>query len=62
MEKNKTLKFIEENSNSIEQELATKQYIKENKYTKLKGLTKSGLLVIESDDEKIRINKSGRIV
>jgi len=62
VKKNKTLKFIEENSNSIEQELATKQYIKENKYSELKGLTKSGLLVIESDDEKIRINKSGRIV
>ena len=62
VEKNKTLKFIEENSNSIEQELATKRYIKENKYSKLKGLTNSGLLVIESDDEKISINKAGRIV
>ena len=62
VKKNKTLKFIEENSNSIEQELATKRYIKENKYSKLKGLTNSGLLVIESDDEKISINKAGRIV
>ena len=62
VKKNKIVKFIEENSTSIEQELATKQYIKENKYSKLKGLTESGLLVIESDDEQIRINKVGKIV
>ena len=59
--KNKINGSIKKLSRSIEQELSVKKYLNENKYSKLKGLTKKGEIVILSDDRNIFINKDGSI-
>lgn len=61
LNKNKINESIKKLSRSIEQELSVKKYLNENKYSKLKGLTKKGEIVILSDDKNIFINKDGSI-
>jgi hypothetical protein len=61
LNKNKINESIKKLSRSIEQELSVKKYLNENKYSKLKGLTKKGEIVILSDDKNIFIKKDGSI-
>jgi len=56
----KTNKVIEKHSNTVDQELSAKRFIKENKAT-IKGLTKNGKIVMISDGKKVYINKDGSI-
>ena len=46
---------------SIEQEVSTKKFIKENKSFNLNGVTKRGSLVFTSKNDKIIISKDGKI-
>ena len=56
----KTNKIIEKYSNTIDQELSVKKFIKENKAT-IKGLTKNGAMLIISEGKKVYIDKNGSI-
>tara|TARA_R110000851_G_scaffold32211_1_gene86624 strand:- start:171 stop:869 length:699 start_codon:yes stop_codon:yes gene_type:complete len=53
-------KVIEKHSNTINQELSAKKFIKENSATP-KGLTKSGALIMMSEGKKVYIDKNGSI-
>jgi len=53
-------KVIEKHSNSVDQELSAKKFIKENKAT-IKGLTKSGAILMISEGKKVYIDKNGSI-
>ena len=56
----RTNKIIEKHSNTVDQELSAKKFIKENKAT-IKGLTKNGTIVMISEGKKVYINKNGSI-
>ena len=56
----KTNKVIEKHSNTVDQELSAKKFIKENKAT-IKGLTKNGTIVMISEGKKVYIDKNGSI-
>ena len=53
-------KVIEKHSSTVDQELSAKKFIKENKAT-VKGLTKSGAILMISEDKKVYIDKNGSI-
>tara|TARA_R110000824_G_scaffold98447_1_gene234914 strand:+ start:7421 stop:8854 length:1434 start_codon:yes stop_codon:yes gene_type:complete len=59
--KNKINETIKNLSRTIEQELSVKKYLNENKYSKLKGLTKKGNIAILSDNKNIFITREGSI-
>ena len=59
--RNKLNGTIKKLSRTIEQELSVKKYLSENKYSKVKGLTKEGKIVISSGEQNIVVNKDGRI-
>ena len=61
VEKNKLSNTIKKLSKTIEQEIRVKKYLKENKYSRVKGLTKKGNIVILSDNKNIFVNKEGKI-
>ena len=61
MKKNKLSNTIKKLSKTIEQEIRVKKYLKENKYSRVKGLTKKGNIVILSDNKNIFVNKEGKI-
>jgi len=61
LKKNKINKLAERHSSSVEQELAVKKYIKENKNISINGKNKNGSLILTKGDKKILINKSGVI-
>ena len=61
MEKNKINETIKKLSQTVEQELSVKKYLNENKYSKLKGLTKKGNVAILSDNKNVFITKEGSI-
>jgi len=61
VEKNKLSNTIKKLSKTIEQEIRVKKYLKENKYSIVKGLTKKGNIVILSDNKNIFVNKEGKI-
>ena len=52
--------IIEKHSNTVDQELSAKKFIKENKAT-IKGLTKGGAILMISEGKKVYINKNGSI-
>ena len=52
--------IIEKHSKTVDQELSTKKFIKENKAT-IKGLTKSGAILIISEGKKVYVDKNGSI-
>jgi K+/H+ antiporter YhaU regulatory subunit KhtT len=56
----KTNRIIEKHSNTVDQELSAKRFIKENKAT-IKGLTKNGTIVMISEGKKVYIDKNGSI-
>ena len=53
-------KIIEKHSNTIDQELSAKKFIKENNATP-KGITKGGAIIMISEDKKVYIDKDGSI-
>ena len=59
--KNKINETIKKLSQTVEQELSVKKYLNENKYSKLKGLTKKGNVAILSDNKNVFITKEGSI-
>ena len=59
--KNKLNGTIKKMSKTVEQELSVKKYLSENKYSKVKGLTKEGKIVIASGEQNIVVNKDGSI-
>ena len=61
VKKNKINETIKKLSRTIEQELSVKKYLSENKYSKLKGLTKNGNIAILSDNTNIFITREGSI-
>lgn len=61
VEKNKINETIKKLSKTVEQELSVKKYLSENKYSKLKGLTKKGNVVILSDNKNVFITREGSI-
>lgn len=61
VEKSKLNNTIKKLSKSIEQEIRVKKYLKENKYSRVKGLTKKGNIVILSDNKNIFVNREGKI-
>eukprot|EP01050_Picozoa_sp_SAG11_P000063 SAG11_NODE_1_length_64905_cov_182.268355_63_plen_388_part_00 len=61
VEKNKINETIKKLSKTVEQELSVKKYLSENKYSKLKGLTKKGNVVILSDNTNVFITREGSI-
>ena len=58
---NKLNGTIKKMSRTVEQELSIKKYLSENKYSKIKGLTKEGKIVIASGRQNIVVNKDGSI-
>ena len=52
--------IIKKHSNTVDQELSAKKFIKENKAT-IKGLTKSGAILMISKGKKVYIDKNGNI-
>ena len=61
VEKSRLNNAIKKISRTIEQEIGVKKYLKENKYSKVKGLTKKGNVVILSDNKNIFVNREGNI-
>lgn len=59
LKKNRIHKLAEKHSSTVEQELAVKKYIKENRNTSINGKNKNGSLVLTEGDKKILISKSG---
>ena len=59
--KNQTNETIKKLSKTVEQELGVKKYLNENKYSKLKGVTKRGDIAILSDNKNIFITREGSI-
>ena len=52
---------IKESCSSIEQELGTKKFLKENKGFVFDGVTKQGTVVLVKENEKVFISKAGEI-
>ena len=52
---------IKESCSSIEQELGTKKFLKENKGFVFDGVTKQGTVVLVKENEKVFISKGGEI-
>ena len=59
--KNKINNTIKKISKTVEQEIRVKKYLNENKYSKLKGITKKGNVVILSDDINVHITREGKV-
>ena len=58
---NKKLKDITKISSSVEQEVSSHKFIKENKNFRLEGKTKRNSLVFVSENKKVLINTKGII-